>query len=238
MKSLSKVVNDQTDSYIKKLSADRNIVKIRRFYLDNDCIWRNSDLHILCFERINHAPKDGINYFTRRKFYIILRMDRLLDKKITTHRKLAGFLNKISPPNTASAYIPSDDFDLKGVLKAARSRADYRKYYAGIYSSSMQHQRPVEEVSVEHHSKIYENKNMTVTEVAYYLEIPLSRAKALFCCPRFPIQARSWPRRVSVAALNSWLLENPELLDIPTNDLVDYMRDKVFDIWEKRYRSR
>ena len=240
MKSLTEVLNAQTDSYIERLSANPHNYKVRTYYLDNKCVWRNSDLHILFSERLislpNEAIKDDIEDCINRQLYTILRIDRLLHHHLHTVEDLADFLNKKSPPNTDTELTLSADFNYDAVLKAARYRAAYRSYYVNRYCpldkevhriGSKQHQRPVEEISVEKHRKYYESKNMTVEGVAYYLEIPVSRARALSHCPGFPISESGWPKRVPVSALNSWLLENPELYEIPTGSLLKYLNEKV-----------
>ena len=241
MKSLSEVVNAQTESFLGSHFTDMNVFNTRVYHLDNNCIWRNSDLHIPVSEITRMDSKDWIVFPTIREFYKILVIDRLAGQEdIATLDKLQDFLRKLDKLcGLRSVFNVAEDFNYEIVYNSAFHRARYRSDYVRKYGfgnqyevhpnnySSMQRQRIVDEVSVERHRKFYESKKLTVEGVAYYLEITVSRARALSHCPGFPISESGRPKSVSVIALNSWLSENPELFLVSTGSLVEYMEEKV-----------
>ncbi len=257
MKSLDEIINAQSTSINEKLFNDKKIPKIRVYHLDNKCIWRNSDLHILCSESLHIDSKDGISFPVKRNIYIILRMHWLVQPttcNIISLSKLQNVLKNIDKKQGIySEFQIADDFDFDAVLKAALCRADYLMNYIKRYShgeeygdkygyehaykygynygtsfyGSRQHQIPIELISVKNHRNYYERRNMTVEGVARYLQIPVSRARALSHCPGFPISESGRPKRTPIAALNSWLLENPDLFEVPTKSLLKYLNEKV-----------
>lgn len=245
MKSLIEIVNAQTEPFIGRHFPDMKDANVRIYHLDNNCIWRNSDLHIPVSDIERMKSKDFIVFRSKKDYYKILRMDHFAEHEgLDTLDKLKDFLRDLDKLyKLRSVFNVSEDFNYKIVYNSAVYRSKYNwnyicrygrwnqyevhgnQYEVHDYRSKQEH-RPIEDISVDGHRKCYENKEMTLEEVSNYLEFPVSRVKSLSHCPGFPLSKNGRPRKISLAALNSWLSENPELFLVRTGALVEYMARK------------